>query len=152
MTDEGFVRLFKDWANRELKFIDFQKCRQLESAQPRENPDGIGLCSNGFRALMAHSGRTLEYLNLYGCRHITPEAFEEVFSADKVYPNLTKLEISFCEQVTDFIVGSIFRSCPQLRELIVFGCMKVKDVKVPHGKLLVGVPNALGMVIDGDDN
>ncbi|KAK1760841.1 hypothetical protein QBC47DRAFT_15954 [Echria macrotheca] len=152
MTDEGFARLFKDWGNRELKFIDFQKCRQLESTQPRENPDGIGLCSNGFRALMAHSGRTLEYLNLYGCRHISPEAFEEVFGADKVYPSLTKLEISFCEQVTDFIVGSIFRSCPQLRELIVFGCMKVKDVKVPHGKLLVGVPNAVGMVIDGDDN
>ncbi|KAK4453232.1 hypothetical protein QBC34DRAFT_396665 [Podospora aff. communis PSN243] len=151
VTDEGFERLFKDWDNKELVFIDFQKCRQLDSVKPRENPNGIGLCSKGFTALMAHSGRKLRQLNVHGCRNISAAAFEEVFSADKVYPELKKLEISFCEEVTDFIVGSIFRSCPNLRELNVFGCMKVKDVKVPRGKILVGVPNALGMVIDGDD-
>lgn len=152
MTDEGFTRLFTDWTNKPLSFIDFQKCRQLDSVHPRDNPDGVGFCSNGFRALMTHSGRKLQALNIYGCRHITVSTFEEVFSADNIYPELIKLEISFCEQVTDFIVGSIFRSCPKLRELIVFGCMKVKGVVVPRGKLLIGVPNAVGMVIDGNDN
>jgi DNA repair protein RAD7 len=152
VTDEGFERLFKDWDNKELFIIDFQKCRQLDSVKPRENPNGIGLCSKGFTALMEHSGRKLRHLNVHGCRNISAAAFEEVFSAEKVYPELKKVEISFCEEVTDFIVGSIFRSCPNLRELNVFGCMKVKDVKVPRGKILVGVPNALGMVIDGDDD
>jgi len=151
MTDDGFERLFRDWENKELTFIDFQKCRQLDSAHPRQNPDSIGLCSKGFTALMAHSGRKLKHLNIHGCRNISTAAFEQVFSAERVYPELTKLEISFCE-VNDFIVGSIFRSCPNLRELNVFGCMKVKDVKVPRGKILVGVPNALGMVIDGNDD
>ncbi|KAK3359702.1 hypothetical protein B0T25DRAFT_106869 [Lasiosphaeria hispida] len=151
MTDEGFVRLFTGWENKPLLFIDFQKCRHLESAQPRSNPDNIGLCSNGFKALMAHSGKKLIKLNVHACRHISAAAFEEVFSEEKIYPDLVKLEISFCEEVTDFVVGSIFRSCPNLRELNVFGCMKVKDIKVPHGKLLVGVPTANGMVIDGDD-
>ncbi|KAK0626568.1 hypothetical protein B0T14DRAFT_510352 [Immersiella caudata] len=152
ITDQGFERLFKDWDNKELFFIDFQKCRQLDSVKPRENPNGIGLCSKGFTALMEHSGPKLRHLNVHGCRNISAAAFEEVFAAEKVYPGLRKLEISFCEEVTDFIVGSIFRSCPNLRELNVFGCMKVKDVKVPRGKILVGVPNALGMVIDGDDD
>ncbi|KAK3944188.1 hypothetical protein QBC46DRAFT_305987 [Diplogelasinospora grovesii] len=152
MTDEGFARLFNGWENKPLRFIDFQKCRQLDAGQPRENPDNTGLCSNGFKAMMAHSGRYLVDVNVHACRHISAAAFEEVFAADKVYPDLKNLEISFCEEVTDFIVGSIFRSCPNLHELNVFGCMKVKDVRVPMGKILVGVPNALGMVIEGDDD
>ncbi|KAK0651858.1 hypothetical protein B0T16DRAFT_88641 [Cercophora newfieldiana] len=152
MTDDGFERLFKDWENKGLRFISFKNCRHCESTSPRQNPDNVGLCSKGFKALMAHSGSKLQSLNVQGCRHISASAFEEVFSADKVYPELTELEISFCEEVTDFIVGSIFRSCPQLRELNVFGCMKVKDVRVPRGKILVGVPNALGMVIEGTED
>jgi DNA repair protein RAD7 len=152
VTDAGFARLFNDWANPGLVFVDFQKCRQLDSAHPRENPDGMGLCSNGFRALMAHSRKTLTQLNVHGCRHIEVAAFEDVFGEEKVYEAVAKLEISFCEEVTDFVVGSIFRCCPDLRELNVFGCMKVRDVRVPRGKILVGVPNARGMVIEGDDD
>ncbi|KAK4657224.1 UV-damaged DNA-binding protein rad7 [Podospora pseudocomata] len=152
MTDAGFGRLFTStWSNPGLVFLDLQKCRQLESTKPRENPDGIGLCDEGFKALMAHSGKTLQNLNVHGCRHISCKAFEEVFTADKTYENMHKMEISFCEEVTDFVVGCIFRSCPNLRELNVFGCMKVKDVRVPKGKILVGVPNARGMVIEGED-
>lgn len=151
MTDAGFSRLFTDWANVGLVFVDLQKCRYIDSQHPRQNPDGIGFCSEGFKALMQHSGQTLQYLNVHACRHISREAFEEVFDPDKRYPELKSLEVSFCEEVTDFIVGSIFKTCPNLKELNVFGCMKVKDVRVPRGKILVGVPNALGMVIEGPD-
>lgn len=151
MTDAGFARLFTDWRNPGLTFLDLQKCRQLDSQSPRENPDGIGLCTEGFKALMAHSGRSLQKLNLHSCRHISREAFEEVFGREKLYPDLKELELSFCENVTDVVVGSIFRSCPNLKELNVFGCMRLKDVRVPRGKILVGMPNALGMVIEGHD-
>ncbi|KAH6641600.1 hypothetical protein F5144DRAFT_139379 [Chaetomium tenue] len=155
MTDAGFVRLFRDWANPGLVVVDFQKCRQLDSARPRDNPDGLGLCSDGFRALVAHSGKTLRELNVHGCRHIAVGAFEDVFRSEvgaRQYEAMRKLEISFCEEVTDFVVGCVFRCCPSLRELNVFGCMKVRDVRVPRGKILVGVPNAKGMVIEGDDD
>ncbi|KUI60802.1 DNA repair protein rhp7 [Cytospora mali] len=151
MTDAGFVRLFTNWGNRGLLFLDLQKCRYVDSQKPLENPNGIGLCSEGFKALMAHSGKSLQKLNVHACRHITSEAFEEVFGPGKIYEELRFLEISFCEQVTDFVVGCIFRSCPNLKELNVFGCMRVRDVKVPRGKILVGVPNALGMVLEGQD-
>ncbi|KAI0122995.1 hypothetical protein BJ170DRAFT_704201 [Xylariales sp. AK1849] len=152
MTDAGFARLFKDWTNKPLTFIDFQKCRYVDSANPRDNTHLVGLCSDGFRALMRHSGRSLKELNIHACRHISTEAFEDVFSANAEYPELLDLEISFCEQVTDFVVGSIFRSCPRLKRLNVFGCMKVKEVKVPRGKILVGLPNAMGMTIEGVDD
>ncbi|PSR90766.1 hypothetical protein BD289DRAFT_365548 [Coniella lustricola] len=149
MTDAGFVRLFSDWQNPGLTFLDLEKCRLLDAHEPRNNPDAVGLCSEGFKALMKHSGRSLQSLNLDACRHISSAAFEEVFSADNTYPELKKLELSFCEEVSDLVVASIFRSCPNMKELIVFGCMKLKDVRVPRGKVLIGMPNALGMLIEG---
>ena len=164
MTDAGFERLFAGWANPGLAFADLQKCRHLDAAKPRANPDRVGLCSAGFRALMAHSGRTLRDLNVHGCRHIGADAFEAVFgpsaAANAAAPGgprapaeaMKKLEISFCEEVTDYVVGCVFKGCPALRELNVFGCMKVRDVRVPRGKILVGVPNAKGMVIEGDED
>ncbi|KAK1977164.1 hypothetical protein LZ30DRAFT_601935 [Colletotrichum cereale] len=152
MTDEGFADLFTDWENPAIDIIDFQKCRHLESTIPRDNPDGVGLCSDGFRALMKHSGGKLKNLNIHACRHIKREAFEDVFSKDDQYPHLAKLEISFIEDVDDFVLGRIFRSCPNIREINVFGCMKVKDVKVPRGKVLVGVPNAIGMRTEGQED
>lgn len=151
MSDAGFARLFTGWRNPGLTFVDLQKCRHVDSQKPRDNPDDIGLCSEGFKALMAHSGKSLQRLNLHACRHISKQAFDEVFSLKKTYPELKSLEISFCEEVNDYVVGSVFRSCPNLRELNVFGCMRVKNARVPRGKILVGVPNALGMVIEGQD-
>lgn len=151
MTDAGFARMFKDWANPPLQILDLQKCRYVNAAAPRTNDDDVGLCSEGFKALMAHSGSHLRDLNIHACRNITAEAFEEAFGNDASYPELRKLEISFCEEVTDFILGSIFRACPNIQEVNVFGCMKVKDVRVPRGVILVGVPNAQGMIVQGDD-
>lgn len=152
MTDDGFVALFSGWANPPLQFADFQKCRQLDASRPRDNPDNRGLCGEGFKALMAHSGQKLRHLNVHACRHISREAFEEVFSEKSNYPELRKLEISFCEEVTDFILGSIFRACPNIREVNVFGCMKVKGVRVPRGVILVGVPTAQGMIVEGTED
>lgn len=150
MTDAGFVKLFTDWENKPLTSIDLEKCRYVNATDPKDNQDGIGLCSQGFKALMKHSGEKLKFLNVHACRHISREAFEEVFDLDMVYPELLKLEISFCPQVTDLIIGRIFRTCPQLKELNIFGCMSVKDVVVPRGKILIGLPNAMDMVIEGE--
>lgn len=151
MTDAGFAKLFTGWENTPLQFIDLQKCRHVDAARPRENPSHVGLCGEGFKALMAHSGAKLQKLNIHACRNISREAFEEVFSETALFPELKNLEISFCEEVTDFILGSIFRACPNIREVNVFGCMKVKDVRVPRGVILVGVPNAQGMITEGVD-
>ncbi|KAI0104864.1 hypothetical protein GGR51DRAFT_222677 [Nemania sp. FL0031] len=151
MTDAGFARLFRGWKNKPLSFLDLQKCRYVDASRPRTNEHMVGLCSQGFEALMQHSGAGLQYLNIHACRHIPRETFEKVFASNKTYAQLRYLEVSFCEEVNDFVVGSIFRSCPNLKEVNVFGCMKVKDVRVPRGKILVGVPNAVGMRIEGVD-
>ena len=150
-TDDGFAKLFTGWLNPPLTYLDLHKCRHIDAAEPRENPNNIGLGSNGFIALMAHSGATLKHLNVHSCRHISREAFEAVFDANKKYLELQSLNVSFCQAVNDFVVGCIFRSCPNLKTLKVFGNFGVRDVKVPKGKILIGVPNALGMQIEGTE-
>jgi DNA repair protein RAD7 len=151
LTDKAFVNLFTNWYNPSLTYIDLHKCRHLDATVPRDNPDGIGLSSLGFEALMAHSGRTLKYLDVNSCRHISLESFETVFSSGKKYPELLNMNISFCQSVNDFVVGSIFRACPNLKTLEVFGNFGVRDVRVPKGKILIGVPNAMGMQIEGTE-
>lgn len=148
-TDQGFVNLFTDWNNPPLRHIDLHKCRHVDATVPRDNPDLIGLCSSGFEALMTHSGAELRHLNVHACRHITSEALERVFAPGKVYPVLREIDVSFVWGVNDFVVGSIFKRCPKLKTLKVFGCFDVKSVRVPRGRILIGLPNALGMQIEG---
>lgn len=152
MTDEGFSKLFTDWNNPPLTHINLHKCRHIDSNEPRENSDGIGFSSLGFEALMAHSGKTLRKVDINSCRHISKEAFENVFAANKKYVDLTFMDVSFCQAVDDFVVGCIFRSCPNIKTLVVCGNFGVRNVRVPKGKILIGVPTAMGMQIEGTED
>lgn len=151
-TDAAFAALFTNWYNPPLTYIDLHKCRHIDAAVPRDNPDAIGLGSLGFEALMAHSGTTLRYININSCRHISLESFERVFSEEKKYLELREMNISFCQSVNGFVVGCIFRACPNLKTLKVFGNFGVRDVRVPKGRILIGEPNALGMQIEGTED
>jgi DNA repair protein RAD7 len=111
------------------------------------NPDGpeeepIGLASPGFREMMAHSGSRLEFLDIASCRHISHEAFVEVFDGVKQYSHLREINLSFCPVVDTQIVAGIFRSCPQIKKVVTFGCFLVEDVIVPRGIVLIGAPRA----------
>ncbi|KAF2873171.1 hypothetical protein BDV95DRAFT_490576 [Massariosphaeria phaeospora] len=142
-SDEGYVNLFKGWANPPLRYIDLNTTRDIDNG----NPDGpedfpIGLASEGFKALMAHSGRQLEYLDIASCRHISLDAFADTFDGKKQYPNLQEINLSFCPVVDTVIVAGIFRSCPKIKKVVTFGCFQVKDVVVPKGIVLIGAPRA----------
>lgn len=152
-TDGAFVKLFSEWRNRSLEHVDLAKCRHMDPLRAQDLESAVGLCSGGFRALMKHHGHKLRHLSVDSARYITAEAFDEVFSEGKEYPDLKHLEISFCEQATDRTIENIFKTCPALRELVVFGCLRVKGlVKVPAGKLLIGVPNVMGMIMEGTND
>ncbi|KAK7544068.1 uncharacterized protein J3D65DRAFT_608382 [Phyllosticta citribraziliensis] len=141
-TDAAFTALFTDWANPPLRFADFNSTRDVDNSNPKGPEEPIGLASNGFRALMKHSGAGLEVLNLASCRHITNKAFWDVFCEGNFYPKLKKIDISFCNTVDTMIVAGIFKSCPKLDRLISFGNFSIEDVVVPRGIVLIGVPKA----------
>lgn len=142
-SDAGYVNLFTEWDNPPLHYADLNSTRDLDNS----NPDGpedepIGLASAGFTALMAHSGSRLEFLDISSCRHISHEAFAEIFDGSKQYSNLREINLSFCPVVDTEVIAGVFRSCPQLKKVVTFGCFQVADVIVPRGIVLIGAPKA----------
>ncbi|KAL9616911.1 MAG: hypothetical protein Q9160_008259 [Pyrenula sp. 1 TL-2023] len=150
--DSAFTSLFEGWENPPLRFIDLSSNRDIDNA----NPDGpsdvpVGLASDGFQALMAHSGSNLERLSIASCRHINHESMSIVFDGKKQYPQLADMDISFLPTVDDFLVSSVFKSCPRLKRLVAFGCFRVKTVQIPKGVAVVGMSNAQDtMVVEGN--
>lgn len=147
-TDKGLVALFTDWPNKALAYIDMHSLRDVDMANPNGPEEPIGLASNGFLALMEHSGSKIQHLNIASCRHISYQAFEQVFAEDKVYPELKYLDISFNPAVDDYIAMRIFRSCPALQRLVVFACFKIRDIHIPRGLAVIGTVGAT-VKVDG---
>lgn len=150
-TDKGYAKLFTQWSNPPLKFIDFSSNRYVDNANPNDPKDPVGLASEGFIALMKHSGARLESLDISSCRHVSRSAFESVFSEGQTYPCLKELDISFPTAVDDFLVSSIFKCCPSIKKLIYFSESNIIHVKVPAGVALVGSVRAQdSIVVEGD--
>lgn len=145
-TDAGLAAFFGSWTNPGLSIADFDSVRDTDHPEPNTSTDAtapvIGLASSAFRALMAHSGDRLEQLNVKSCRHIEYAALAEVFDGVCQYSMLRSIDLSFVSAVDTTIVQGIFRSCPDLKKLVTFGCFGVTDVMVPRGVALIGVPHA----------
>ncbi|MCJ1391157.1 hypothetical protein MMC18_004019 [Xylographa bjoerkii] len=150
-TDRAFCALFTEWSNPPLSHVDLSSNRDLDYTRPDGPEDPIGLASDGFQALMAHSGPRLERLDISSCRHITQEAFAEVFDGVKQYPLLREINISFLTKINTVIVAGMFRSCPAIAKVTAFGCFNVTDIMVPPGVALIGVPNALESIVQEGD-
>ncbi|KAE8349260.1 hypothetical protein BDV28DRAFT_64175 [Aspergillus coremiiformis] len=146
-TDKGFARLFTDWSNPPLEFVDFSSTRDVDNSNPDGPGDAIGLASEGLIALMNHSGPAIRKLNISSCRHVSRSAFEEVFSIEKIYPNLKELDVSFHPIMDDFLVGRIFHCCPAIKKLVAFACFNVRDVRVPVGVALIGGLKAQSTIV-----
>ena len=151
-SDRGFATLFKDWSNPPILFVDLSDNRDMDNANPegpRDEPIGLG--PEGFKALMKHSGSLLERINLHSCRHITHGAFSTVFDGHTQYAHLKDIDVSFVTGVDDFTMTSIFRSCPRLSKLAAFACFKARDVRIPAGVAVIGLPNAQdAVIVEGD--
>lgn len=137
-TDKGFTKLFEKWPNTPLVFVDLSSTRDVDNTNPDGPKDAVGLASNGFIALMGHSGSTIQKLNIASCRHISYAAFEEVFAEGKSYPNLKEMDVSFHTVMDDYLVGRIFRSCPAIQQLVAFACFSVRQARIPQGVSLIG--------------
>ncbi|KAK2782335.1 hypothetical protein FQN52_000980 [Onygenales sp. PD_12] len=141
-TDKAYARLFTEWNNPPLLFVDLSSTRDVDNRNPDGPEEPIGLAAEGFKALMGHSGKTLKRLDIGSCRHISHEALSSVFDGTRQYLHLKEIDISFHASVDDFLVLSLFRSCPALRKIIAFACFGIRDVQIPAGVALIGGLNA----------
>ena len=151
-SDAAFAALFTNWSNSPLSFIDMADNRDIDSNAPHGPQDcPIGLGSEAFKALMKHSGHTLAKMNMHSCRHISAEALMGVFDGKTQYPQLKEIDFSFVASVDDVVLTGMFRSCPALTKLAVFACFNAREVRVPRGLAVIGLPNAQdNIVVEGD--
>jgi DNA repair protein RAD7 len=141
-SDAGYVNLFTEWSNPPLRYMDVNSTRDIDNSNPSGPENPVGLSSLGFHALMQHSGSKLEYLDISSCRHISHETFAHIFSAEQTWPCLREINLSFCPVVDTQVVAGIFRSCPQIKKVVTFGCFEVQEVVVPRDIVLIGAPRA----------
>jgi DNA repair protein RAD7 len=150
--DYAFISLFDpSWANPAIANINLHSNRDIDNMNPEgseENP--IGLASSGFLAMMTHSGSVLETLDIHSCRHISLSVLLDVFDGQKQYPALRDLNLSFVTMVNDVVMAGIFKSCPALRKLIVFGCFNARQAMIREGVAVIGLPNAAENIVVGD--
>lgn len=137
-TDKALVGLFKDWPNPPLTYVDFHGLRDVDMSNPDGPDEPVGLASGGFIALMEHSGPKIQSLNIASCRHISYAAYEEVFAEGKRYPELKYFDIAFSGVVDAYLAQCIFRCCPALTNLVVFGCFKYRNVQAPKSVAVIG--------------
>ncbi|KAK4507133.1 hypothetical protein PRZ48_000867 [Zasmidium cellare] len=142
ISDASYEALFTEWTNPPLTFVDFNSTRDVDNNNPVGPDDAIGMASAGFKALMAHSGSSLRNVDIASCRHIELPAFMDVFNGAMSYPELEYINVSFCNKVDNSVIAGIFKSCPNLKKLVAFGCFDVLDVVVPRNIALIGVPKA----------
>ncbi|EFR01857.1 DNA repair protein Rad7 [Nannizzia gypsea CBS 118893] len=153
-TDAALASLFTAWPNPPLTFIDLSSVRTFTpTAVDADDDDAVdhpGLGSEGFRALMAHSGERLERLDISSCRQVKYQAFEDVFGQEtkdkqkkeKTYPCLREVDLSFHTRVDDVAMRRLFMACPALRKVTAFACFNVVDVQPPPDVALIGGLNA----------
>lgn len=142
VTDKALAALFQDWNNPPLTYVDFHEVRDVDMSNPAGPPEPVGLASDGFVALMEHSGSKIQSLNVSSCRHISREAYETVFAENKQYPHLRHLDVSFNGPVDDYIAQCILRCCPALTKFVIFACFQVRDLKVNKGVAVIGTIGA----------
>ncbi|KAK5952187.1 UV-damaged DNA-binding protein rad7 [Knufia fluminis] len=156
-TDLTLSSLFdSNSGNPPIPFIDLSSNRDVEYQNPvaddndtEEDPIGFG--STAMKALMSHSGSKMTRLDLHSNRHISHDALTTVFDGKIQYPELRDIDLSFVSHVDDVVMTGIFRSCPKLEKLTVFACFSAKEVVIPQGIAVIGLPNAQSAVeIMGD--
>lgn len=138
-TDRALEGLFRGWANHGVTELSFWGCRDVCADDPTGNVHGRGMCGEAFKAMMAHSRSRLRVLDVTSCRHIPHAALLEVFANDAIsYPQLEHVNLSFVGAVDEAILAGLFRACPRLQRVEVFGCFGVADAVPPRGVFLVG--------------
>ena len=152
--DAAFANMFRKWSNAPLSFVDFSSNRDLEepNAEDEDREHEIGFGAKAFKDLMAHSGEALRCLDLHSNRHISRGALLEVFDPKQNYPALKDVDFSFVSQLDDVVMMSMWKSCPALSKLAVFGCFGGRTVSnIPAGVAVIGLPNAAERMVVGGD-
>jgi DNA repair protein RAD7 len=124
LTDEGVAALFTALPRtNELASLNFSRCHEAGSL--------------ALRAMLKHSKDTLQSLNINGCKETDEDALSLIGQAA---PKLTDLDVGWCRNVNDLVMGSFLRpkrGTTNLKTINCFGCNRItqncpKMVRLHH--------------------
>ena len=106
LTDDGVASFFKRMRDKHragLETIDLEKGQDLKS--------------KALRALVDHSGSTVERLSLMGWREVDTKSLDSLKRCD----HLQELNLGWCRQVTDFSIKDVLDGCEAIKVIKVWG-------------------------------
>jgi len=105
ITDECVVESFGSWKkNPGLVNLNLTRC--------------VGIKDPGVQAILAHSGTTLETLNLNSLDELTQETFKLITEGeDDIGCDLVELDVGFVRCINDDLVYALSNACKELRIL-----------------------------------
>jgi DNA repair protein RAD7 len=121
LTDEGVSAFFislKSLQRPGLEIIDLEKGHDLQGGS--------------LRALVEHSGDTIEHLNILGWREADAESIGELAKCSQ----LRELDLGWCREVTDFTIKEILESCGSIKLIRVWGEVLTFGLDSAHGDRL----------------
>lgn len=127
LTDEGVAKFFdKLPLTNELTCVNFSRCHEVSSL--------------ALRAILKHSRATLQSLNINGCKEVDEDALNLIGEAA---PRLTELDVGWCRNVNDLVIGSILlpkRGMTELKTINCFGCNRItQNCPKKAGVTIIGV-------------
>ncbi|GAA98017.1 uncharacterized protein L969DRAFT_46361 [Mixia osmundae IAM 14324] len=111
VSSEGLQDLFTDWQSQSLRRVNLHRCTDMED--------------EALDALVAHSGSTIEYLDLNSVDNLRELALMRLA---KSCPKMIELDLSFVRDVDDFIVKAVLDNMPALTTFFVWGNNRVSDL------------------------
>ena len=116
LSDSAVAEFFSTWhADAELPKVSLVRIDLSRDHQ---------LSGKALNALLDHSGKTLEHLNINGWKE-TP--LEDLMRIGKSTPALKKLDIGWCREVDDWVVKEVINTCEHIEEIKVFGCQRLTE-------------------------
>ncbi|KAI8369300.1 uncharacterized protein BYT42DRAFT_583832 [Radiomyces spectabilis] len=128
ITSAGVQTLFTEWKTQwpgqGLKYLDLSRCVLLED--------------DALLAIVRHSYKSLEHLDIHSLENITASALEAL-SGKEGLKNLQYLDCGFVRSMDDFVLKSLMDGCPLLTQVKVWGCHQVTDsVPIRRGLMIQG--------------
>jgi len=110
ISDETVVKGFKSWKkNHGLINLNLTRC--------------VGIKDAGVKAILDHSGASLEVLSLNSLDELTQETLELFIDEERYVVNdLVEMDVGFVRCVNDELISRLSRACKELRVL------KVRDL------------------------
>ncbi|GAN06347.1 rad7-like protein rhp7 [Mucor ambiguus] len=128
LTSPAMVEFLEQWQAKGLTHLDISSCTKFDDTV--------------LEAVLRHSGKSLEYLNLHSLIELTAAHLELIAGNDAdLTPcvSLTHLDCGFVRSMDDYVLMKLIKHCTSLRNIQVWGCHMLTE----------SVPSKPGLRISG---